>query len=190
MPSQAKTVADYLSSLPEDRRAALAAVRQAIRDNLDPDYEEGMQYGMIGYYVPHRVFPAGYHCDPKQPLPFAGLAAQKNHLSLHLMGVYMDPEIGAWFRDAWQATGHKLDMGAACVRFRQLADVPLDVVAEAIRRMPAVRYIAIYTGNLAGRGKSKGSAPAKKPASKTAAKKTAAKKPKPPTRTRAAAKRR
>ena len=92
MQSKATTVDQYLASLPEDRRAALSAVRDVIRKNLDGDYEEGMQYGMIGYYVPHAVFPAGYHADPKQPLPFASLASQKNHMAVYLMCVYGQPD--------------------------------------------------------------------------------------------------
>ena len=88
MQSKATTVSDYLASLPPDRRTAIEAVRKVILANLDKDYEEGMQYGMIGYYVPHRVYPAGYHCDPKQGLPFAGLASQKNYMSVYLMGLY------------------------------------------------------------------------------------------------------
>src|SRR3954452_8277978 len=117
MQSKATTVEDYLKSLPEDRRLAISAVRKVILENLDKDYEEGIQYGMIGYYVPHRVFPAGYHCDPRQPLPVAGLASQKGHMSLYLMAVYGHGDTGAWFREAWAKTGKKLDMGKSCVRF-------------------------------------------------------------------------
>jgi hypothetical protein len=171
MPSNAKTVEAYLESLPADRREALTAVRRAIRDALDPDYSEGMQYGMIGYAVPHRVFPAGYHCDPAQPLMFAALASQKGHMSLYLMSVYMDPRDLAWFQDAWKATGRKLDMGKSCIRFRSLADVPLDVVAEAVRRMPAQRYVELYLKNLAGqksKPRSKPAAKAKSPEKPTA----------------------
>ena len=146
MQSKAKTVAEYLASLPADRREALQAVRQVILANLDADYEEGMQYGMIGYYVPHRVFPDGYHCDPKQPLPFAGLASQKGHLSLYLMTTYSPQGHagGDWFRKAWLATGRKLDMGKACVRFQKVEDVALEVVGEAVRRVPTAKYVAHY----------------------------------------------
>ncbi|MCC6130446.1 MAG: DUF1801 domain-containing protein, partial [Acidobacteria bacterium] len=128
MQSKAPTVDEYLASLPEDRRAALAAVRDVIRKNLDPSYEEGMQYGMIGYYVPHSVYPAGYHCDPKQPLPFAGLASQKGHMSLYLMCVYGDSEQEKWFREEWAKTGKKLDMGKSCVRFKKVEDLALGVI--------------------------------------------------------------
>ena len=141
MQSKATTVEQYLSELPEDRRKALEVVRQVILKNLDKDYEEGMQYGMIGYYVPHRAYPAGYHCDPKQPLPFANLASQKNHMALYLMCVYGESDLSRWFRQAWAKTGKKLDMGKACVRFKKAEDLALDVIAEAIKRVPAKTYI-------------------------------------------------
>ena len=105
MQSKAATVEAYLAELPEDRRHILQAVREVILRNLPAGYEEGMQYGMIGYFVPHAVYPAGYHCDPKQPLPFAGLASQKNHVSLYLMCIYGDQAQRAWFEKAWAAAG-------------------------------------------------------------------------------------
>jgi len=142
MPRQAATVEEYLAALPPDRRRAIAAVREVLLKNLDKDYEEGMQYGMIGYYVPHRVYPAGYHCDPRQPLCFAGLASRKNHMALHLMCIYGDADQSRWFRDAWAKTGKKLDMGKACVRFKRLEDLALDVIGEAVRRVPARKYVA------------------------------------------------
>jgi len=151
MQSKATTVDDYLRALPDDRRAAVSAVRDVILKNLDSNYEEGMQYGMIGYYVPHRVYPSGYHCDPKQPLPFASLASQKNYMSLYLMSVYCgcvddNPanKHATWFREAWVKTGKKLDMGKACIRFKKLEDLPLDVIGEAIRRVPAATYIQFF----------------------------------------------
>ncbi|HEB52752.1 MAG TPA: DUF1801 domain-containing protein [bacterium] len=168
--STATTVEQYLDGLPLDRRVAIEAVRQVVLDNLGPGFEEGIQYGMIGYFVPHSVYPNGYHCDPRQPLPYLSLAAQKNHFAIYLMGLYMDPDGAAWFERAWRATGKKLDMGRACVRFKKLEDVPLDVVAEAIRRMPAKRYIATYEAAFAGRGPAR-SVGKKKAAAKKAAKK-------------------
>jgi hypothetical protein len=151
MQSKATTVSDYLDSLPHDRRAAIETVRKVILANLDNDYEEGMQYGMIGYYVPHRVYPAGYHCDAKQPLPFAALASQKNYMSVYLMGLYCgcvdgvgDTGLVTWFRDAWAKSGKKLDQGKACTRFKKVDDLALDVLGEAIRRVPAKKYIEVY----------------------------------------------
>jgi Domain of unknown function (DU1801) len=180
MQSKATTVAEYLASLPEERRKVVEAVRKVIRANLDKQYEEGMQYGMIGYYVPHKVFPAGYHCDPKQPLPFAALASQKNHLSLYLMGIYCGHPDGAngeetaettWFRTAWAKTGKKLDMGKSCVRFKKVEDLALDVIGEAIKRVPARTYIERYQAVLAGtaKGRTAKPTPAKSTKSTTAA---------------------
>ncbi|MFG0318770.1 MAG: DUF1801 domain-containing protein [Planctomycetota bacterium JB042] len=162
------TVQEYLASLPDDRRRALKAIRAVIRKNLDQGYEEGIQYGMIGYYVPHRVYPDGYHCDPKQPLPFAGLASQKNHMAIYLMGIYGSEEHERWFREAWTKSGKRLDMGKACIRFKKLEDVPLDVVGEVVRRIPAKAYIESYEANVKTARRSKST---KKPAAKKAAKK-------------------
>ena len=150
MQSKASTVKEYLANLPADRREAIEAVRAVILKNLDSKYEEGMQYGMIGYYVPHSIYPAGYHCNSRQPLPYASLAAQKNHYGLYLCAVYADNACdnergdGGWFRQAWQSSGKKLDMGKGCVRFRKLDDVPLDVVAEAFRRISVADFVAQY----------------------------------------------
>ncbi len=144
MQSKATTVAQYLAELPEDRRAVIEAVRAVILENLPKGYEEGMLYGAIAYYVPHSIYPPGYHCDPKQPLPFGGLASQKNYISMSLMCVYDDPDHESWFRTAWEKTGKKLDMGKACIRFRKIDDVPLKVVGQAIKRVPVKKFIARY----------------------------------------------
>jgi len=119
MKSNAVTVEEYLQSLPADRRTAISALHKVILANLPSGYETRICYGMIGYVVPHSIYPAGYHCDPKLPLVFACLGSQKNHMSLHLMTVYGDPAMEKWFRQAWTATGKKLDMGKACVRIKR-----------------------------------------------------------------------
>ncbi|MFN0136700.1 MAG: DUF1801 domain-containing protein [Phycisphaerae bacterium] len=144
MQSKAKTVAEYLASLPDDRRIALEAVRKVILKNLDKDYEEGMQYGGISYYVPHRIFPPGYHCDPKLPLPFGGLGWQKHHMSVGLMCHYGNDSETSWFQTAWKKTGKKLDMGKCCVRFKAVEDAALEVLGEAVRRIPAAKFIEFY----------------------------------------------
>ncbi|MBX7105915.1 MAG: DUF1801 domain-containing protein [Gemmataceae bacterium] len=173
MQSKAATVQEYLAELPEDRRAALEAVRKVILKNLDPAIAEGMQYGMIGYFIPHGIYPAGYHCDPKQPLPFAGLASQKNHMSIYIMSVYGGQ--AEEFQAAWAKTGKKLDMGACCVRFKKLEDVALDVIGATIKKNTARKYIEHYEANLA-KGKTTAK---KKPAAKKPAGKKPAAKPKP-----------
>ncbi len=151
MTSNAKTVEEYLASLPEDRREAIAAVRQTILDNLPEGYEEGMQYGMIGYYVPHSIFPAGYHCDPKQPLNFASLGNQKNHMALYLMCVYGNSQVREWFEAEYKKSGKKLDMGKACLRFKKLDDLALNVVGAAIAKVPVEKYVAAYEAVLSTR---------------------------------------
>src|SRR5262245_32247304 len=103
------TVEQYIAGLPPERRTAIETVREFIKKNLDKDFEEGMQYGMIGYYVPHRVYPVGYHCDPSQPLPFAALASRKEHMSISILSVYHDAREAAWFKREWARTGKKLD---------------------------------------------------------------------------------
>jgi len=143
MQSKATTVEQYLKELPAERREAISAVRQVILKNLPKGYIERMSYGMIGYAVPHSIYPAGYHCDPKMPLPFAGLASQKNYMSAYLCTCYgSDDE--SWFRAAWAKTGKKLDMGKSCIRFKKVDDLALDVIGESIRRMPVRRFIDYY----------------------------------------------
>jgi uncharacterized protein YdhG (YjbR/CyaY superfamily) len=162
MQPKATTVAQYLAQLPPERRAALTAVRKVIRANLDRGFAERMHYGMIGYCVPHRLFPAGYHCDPEQSLPFAGLAAQKGHMALYLMHVYGDEREAAWLRAAFAKSGKKLDMGKSCIRFRRLEDLPLAVIGESIRRVRLAEYVARYERSLGGRAARKGPTPPRK----------------------------
>ena len=178
MKSKATTVKEYLASLPEDRRKGIEVVRKVILKNLDKHYEESMLWGMIGYAVPHRVWPTGYHCDPSKPLMMAALSSQKNNLSVYLMSVYSDKAERAWFQKAWAKTGKKLNMGGSCIRFTKVDDAALDVIGEAIRRTPAKAYVENYMKTLAstGRGpdgkKIKPGAAAKKVAKKTAKKVT------------------
>ncbi len=148
MQSKAATVKEYLAELPEERCKAVEAVRKVIRKNLGKGYKEGMQYGMIGYFVPHSVYPPGYHCDPTQPVPFAGIANQKNHIGIYLMCIYSDESQQKWFREAWAKTGKKLDMGKACIRFKKIDDVPLNVIGEAVARVPVEAYIKNYEANV------------------------------------------
>jgi hypothetical protein len=138
-----------------------------------------MLYGMIGYAVPHRVWPQGYHCDPAKPLMMAALASQKNGLSVYLMSVYGDAAERAWFQKAWAKTGKKLDMGGACVRFKTVEHAALDVIGEAIRRMPAKAFLERYLKTIASTGRrpdgKKGAAGTRKGPARQAAKKVAKK---------------
>lgn len=144
MQSKATTIAQYLKELPADRREAIEAVRKVILKNMDPGFQECMQYGMIGYSVPHSIYAEGYHCDPKQPLPFAALASQKNYMSLYFNAAYGDESEEAWLREAWAKAGKKLDMGKCCIRFKKLEDLPLDVVGQAFKRIRLPDYVRRY----------------------------------------------
>jgi len=137
--SRATTVDDYLASLPADRRATIAAVRKVVRKNLPRGFEEGMQLGMIAWYVPLETYPDTYN---GQPLQLAALAAQKSHNAIYLMSVYSDPALETWFVDACRKTGKQLDMGKSCVRFESLDDLALEVVGEAIAKIGCHDFIA------------------------------------------------
>lgn len=148
MPKQLATVEAYLASLPDDRREALEAIREVINANIGPEFEEGIQYGMIGWYLPHAEYPLGYHCDPDQPLPFASLASQKKHIGIYLFCVYCDADGKERFVEEWRASGQRLDMGAGCVRVKDLESVPLKVVAKAIKRAKAAKFVEAYESML------------------------------------------
>jgi hypothetical protein len=137
----ARTADEYIAAVPDDRRAAISAVRQVVLEHLPPGYEEGMQYGMIGWYVPLDRFRDTYN---GQPLGLAALCNQKRYMSLYLNTVYGDPETERWFRERFAATGKKLDMGKSCVRFRRVEDLPLDVIGETIARTGVDAYLARY----------------------------------------------
>src|SRR5581483_3469994 len=145
------TVDAYLNSLPKDRLEQIQKVRAVILKNLDPKFEEGIQYNCIGYYIPHKVYPNGYHCDPKQPLPFAALASNKSGMSLHLMCVYMNPPLAESLQAAAKKMGKKLDMGKACIRFKNADDLPLAEIGKLIKRVTVDEYVNIYERALTSR---------------------------------------
>lgn len=177
MQSKATSVDQYLKEIPADRRNDINAIRGVLKTHLPEGYEEIMQYGMIGYVVPHRLFPAGYHCDPKQPLCFAGLASQKNHLSLYIMPLYAESPELTWFESEWKKSGKKLDMGKCCIRFRKVDDIPIDLIGKLVARWPVSRWTEVYQAILDTRSKGKTStaSAAKKKTSKVAAKTPVAK---------------
>ncbi len=145
MQSKAKTVADYIDSLPPERKQIISAIRKAILKNLPKGFHEEMNYGMIGYVVPHKLYPAGYHCDPTLPLPFLGVASQKNFIAIYHMGIYAEPKLLQWFQDEWKAySTKKLDMGKSCIRFKKPEDVPLDLIGELATKMTPQQWIGIY----------------------------------------------
>ena len=140
MQSKAKTVAEYIASLPEDRRGAIKAVRDVVKKHLPAGYKEGMEYGYISWSVPLSVYPDTYN---GQPLCYAALASQKNHMALYLMCAYADSPIKERLVKGFKGAKKKLDMGKSCIRFRALDDLPLDVIAEATAAMPMKKYIEV-----------------------------------------------
>lgn len=148
MQSAAKTPDDYVASLPLDRQAAIAALRKTLRKNLPKGFAETMGYGMIGYVVPHQTYPAGYHCDPKLPLPFLSIASQKNFLAVYHMGLYADPGLLKWFISEFPKHSEKrLDMGKSCLRFKKPEDIPMDLIGELARKMDPKAWIRLYEAN-------------------------------------------
>lgn len=144
MQSKTQRVGEYLKELSEEKRNVIAAVRRVLRKNLPAGYKEVMQYGMISYVVPLSVYPAGYLGKATVPLPYIGLAAQKNHFALYFMSLYADKKLLHWFEKAYKNAGKKLDMGKSCVRFKKFEDLPAEVIAEAVRCVPPDTYVTLY----------------------------------------------
>jgi uncharacterized protein YdhG (YjbR/CyaY superfamily) len=149
MQYKATTAEDYISQVPEERKETLNKLRQVINDNLPEGFEEGIQYGMIGYYVPHSVYPDGYHCDPKTPLPFMSFASQKNSVNLYHSGIYAKKELHDWWvKEYPKHSSRKLDMGKSCVRFKKLDDIPFELIAELAQKMSCQEWIDLYESNI------------------------------------------
>jgi uncharacterized protein YdhG (YjbR/CyaY superfamily) len=143
--SAAQTPEAYLAELPEDRRAVMEQLRAAVLDNLPDGFEEVMSYGMLGYVVPHALYPDGYHCDPKLPLPFMNLAAQKHFYAVYHMGIYADPDLMAWFQDEYRdRVPTKLDMGKSCLRLKNTKHIPYDLIGELAAKMTPQDWIERY----------------------------------------------
>ena len=152
---KASTEAQYLAALPSDRRVALSAVREVINENLPDGYEEGIQFGMIGWYVPLSMYPAGYGENPNVPLPLVALASQKSGMVLHFLCFYGHPTLSTWFTSEYKKSGKKLDMGKGCVRFKSLDDLALDVVGRTVARVPVEEHMANYRAARAHLGQRK-----------------------------------
>ena len=143
MQSKAKTVPGYIDSLPTERKHIIIALRKTILKNLPKGFEEIVSYGMIGYVVPHKLYPGGYHVTPELPLPFIGLASQKNHIAVYHMA--MQGELLDWFQDEWKVYSTKrLDMGKCCIRFRKPEDVPVDLIGTLATKLTPQEWIKIY----------------------------------------------
>jgi hypothetical protein len=139
------TVSEYLANLPEDRREAFNQLRGAILTNLPEGFEECINYGMIGYVVPHSIYPNGYHCDSKLPLPFMNVASQKNFIAFYHMGIYGDPELMNRFVSEFpKYSKAKLDMGKSCIRFKKMNDIPFELIGELVKKMTVADWINQY----------------------------------------------
>jgi uncharacterized protein YdhG (YjbR/CyaY superfamily) len=149
MQSNTKTPEEYIESLPEDRKMAIKQLRNEIMSNLPKGFEEVMSYGMIGYVVPHSLYPDGYHCDPKLPLPFLNLASQKNYIALYHMGLYADPALLEWFTNEYaKHSGKKPDIGKSCIRFKNPNHIPYKLIGELVARITPQQWIEVYKGQI------------------------------------------
>ena len=145
MQSTATTIEAYLQEIPEERKDSFAKLRETILENIPNGFVEQMSYGMIGYVVPHSMFPNGYHCDPKLPLPFISIASQKNFIALYHMGIYANPELLKWLINEYPKHGtQKLDMGKSCIRFKKMDQIPFQLIAELVQKMSVQEWITCY----------------------------------------------
>ena len=149
MQSKATTPQEYLQELPEDRKETIQKLRQQILDNLPKGVEEAMSYGMLGYVIPHSVYPDGYHCDPKLPLPFMSLASQKKFIAVYSMVIYAKKEVMDWFISEYQKQcKYKLDMGKSCIRFKKMDDIPFDLIGQLTAKVSTEEWIGIYESGI------------------------------------------
>lgn len=149
MQSNAKTVEEYLAEVPEERKEYFNQLRETILANLPKGFVEEMNYGMIGYVVPHSIYPDGYHCSPELPLPFANIASQKNFIALYHSGIYADPKILDWFVTEYpKHCKTKLDMGKSCIRFKKPDQIPFKLIAQLMKKVSVNDWIKVYEKNI------------------------------------------
>ena len=145
MTSNAKTPAEYIGQLPADRKVPISKLREIINQNIDREFSEGINYGMIAWVVPHSIYPSGYHCNPKLPLPFLNIASQKHFIALYHMGIYVSPKLLEWFVSEYpKHCSTKLDMGKSCIRFKNFEFIPYDLIGELASKMSADDWIKLY----------------------------------------------
>lgn len=143
------SVQEILDNIPEERKDAFLKLHQTIVSKLPKGFEPGISYGMLGYVIPHELYPAGYHCKPSEPLPFASLASQKNSINFYHMGIYLDPALMEWFVAEFpKHSSQKLDMGKSCIRFKKWDQIPFELMGQLMQKMTAAQWIALYERNL------------------------------------------
>jgi hypothetical protein len=156
MQSKATTPEKYIEEMPKERQAAFKKLRATIKKNLPKGFKEGMGYGMMGWDVPHSIYPAGYHCNPKDPLPFMGIASQKHSINVYHMSIYADPKLLKWFTDAHaKASPKKLDMGKSCIRYKKLEDIPFDLIGKLASKITVADWINMYESDFKDHRKKK-----------------------------------
>ena len=149
MTYDATTVDKYIAQLPDDRKEAIEKIRSVVLNNLPEGFEEGINYGMIGYYVPHSIYPAGYHCTPELPLPFMNIASQKNSVNVYHSGIYADKKLYEWFVNEYSKySKRKLDMGKSCIRFKKLEEIPYELLGELSAKLTVQQWIEMYEKNI------------------------------------------
>jgi len=145
----ATTPEEYIAQLPEDRKEVIEKLRSVILKNLPEGFEEGINYGMIGFYVPHSIYPDGYHCTPELPLPFMSIASQKNSVNVYHNGIYADKELYDWFVGEYpNYSKRKLDMGKSCIRFKKFDEIPYKLIGELCRKISVEQWIKMYEINI------------------------------------------
>jgi hypothetical protein len=149
MKANGNTVNEILRNIPEDRAESFNRLHQVIMDNLPNGFEAAISYGGLGYVVPHSIYPSGYHCKPVEPLPFAGLASQKNSINFYHMGIYSDAKLLEWFVTEYpKHSKQKLDMGKSCIRFKKFNEIPYDLIGELMRKMSVEDWVQRYESEL------------------------------------------
>jgi uncharacterized protein YdhG (YjbR/CyaY superfamily) len=145
MTSKATTVEQYISEAPDERKEALQKLRKVILDNLPDGFQECISYGMIGYVVPHSIYPKGYHCTPELPLPFMSFASQKNSINFYHMGLYAEPELYDWFVAEYpKHSAQKLDIGKSCLRIKKPENIPFELIGELVKKISVSQWITMY----------------------------------------------
>ena len=149
MQYKASTPEEYIAQIPNERIELMSHLRKVILENLPIGFEEGINYGMIGYYVPHSIYPAGYHCTPELPLPFMSIASQKNSINLYHSGLYADKDLYDWFVNEYpKYSTQKLDMGKSCIRFKKIDKIPYELIGELCKKISVKQWIALYEKNV------------------------------------------
>ncbi len=149
MQYKASTPEEYINQMPDERKEVMIKLRGVILKNLRKGFEEGINYGMIGYYVPHSIYPNGYHCTPELPLPFMSIASQKNSINVYHSGIYADKNLYDWFVEEYpKYCGRKLDIGKCCIRFKKIEEIPYKLIGELCAKMTVEQWINLYEKNI------------------------------------------